>query len=107
MKLTNKIPLLVSIPLIICFIVLGMANYSSSKDDAIDYSTEGKKHTLDATMIYVDAFFAGKLNFVDKFSKALSRQNIEYDDEIILSNIDHFYAASGLKALFYVDSKTA
>lgn len=51
MKLTNKIPLLVAIPLILCFIVLGLVNYQESKEDAFNSSNASKKHTLDATML--------------------------------------------------------
>ena len=101
MKLTNKIPLLISVPLIICFIVLGITNYKNSKEDAIGYSGIGKKHTLEATMLYADTFFVDKTNFINSFSKTLSKTDLYKEEELIKQQIKNVFLTSGFNALYY------
>ncbi|MBT0883577.1 cache domain-containing protein, partial [Campylobacter sp. 2018MI13] len=105
MKLTNKIPLLVSIPLVICFILLGLLNYNSSKNDAVNYSNLGKQKTLEATMLYVDSYFSGKMNFLTKFAKAIEEVNIDTDEDMILRRLNLLYSPSGLNALYFAKVK--
>ncbi|MBZ7985944.1 cache domain-containing protein, partial [Campylobacter sp. Cr9] len=102
MKLTNKVPLLVGIPLILCFIVLGVVNYESSKNDSYSALNQSKKNTLDSTMMYINAYFAGKKTFiaelVEKFDEVDSK-----NDKGILNVLDLYYDVSGFKAgIFYV-----
>ncbi|MBZ7985349.1 cache domain-containing protein, partial [Campylobacter sp. Cr9] len=105
MKLTNKIPMLVSVPLVICFIFLGVMNYNSSKFDAIEYSNNGKQKTLEATMLYIDAYFAGKMNFTTKFAQAIEEIDIDANEDMILRRINLLYSASGLNALYFAKVK--
>ncbi|MBT0881212.1 MULTISPECIES: Cache 3/Cache 2 fusion domain-containing protein, partial [unclassified Campylobacter] len=101
MKLTNKIPLLISVPLVICFIVLGITNYENSKEDAIGYSGIGKKHTLEATMLYADTFFVDRTNFINSFSKTLGKADLYKEEELIKQQIKNVFLTSGFNALYY------
>ncbi|MBZ8003149.1 methyl-accepting chemotaxis protein, partial [Campylobacter canadensis] len=110
MKLSTKIPILVAIPLIICFLVLGIVSFQSSKSDALFYTDKGKENGLDATMLYVDAFFSGKMNFIDKFAVILS-ENVDFNnknltDETVKNYLNNYLNVSGFSALFVGSANT-
>ncbi|MBZ7987636.1 methyl-accepting chemotaxis protein, partial [Campylobacter canadensis] len=104
MKLKNKIPLLVGIPLILCFIVLGIVSYNTSKSNSLEDSNATQKVTLDTAMLYIDSFFKAKKEFIAEFASIMQKINLDSDNAII-STLENTYGLSGFKSgLFYVRS---
>ncbi|MBZ8008375.1 hypothetical protein AVBRAN9334_09445 [Campylobacter sp. RM9334] len=101
MKLTNKIPALIAIPLVVCFIVLCIVNYSSSKTDSLSFTDKAKENGLNATMLYVDSYFNSRINFIEQFSPILANSISEDNqDENIFKILKNYLGISNFSALF-------
>ncbi|MBZ7976471.1 cache domain-containing protein, partial [Campylobacter sp. RM12637] len=101
MKLTNKIPALIAIPLVVCFIILCLVNYSSSKTDSLSFTDKAKENGLNATMLYVDSYFNSRINFIEQFSPILANSISEDNqDENIFKILKNYLGISNFSALF-------
>ncbi|MBZ7986314.1 hypothetical protein AVANS14531_08175, partial [Campylobacter sp. Cr9] len=101
MKLTNKIPALIAIPLVICFVILCFVNYSSSRNDSLAYTNKAKENGLNAAMLYVDSYFNTRMNFIDKLAPNLANKISENNsDENIYDLLKSNLGISGFSALF-------